>query len=81
MTPSAPVENAKFWGSGESMVARLKLEGMNERAPPRVASVALFDTTRKKVIRFRHSKVDRLIALSRSVSVCKERVEDEKRQR
>ena len=61
MTPSAPVENTKFWGSGERMVARLKLEGINERAPPRVVSVALFDTAREKLIRFRHRKVDRQI--------------------
>ena len=38
------------------MVARLKLEGTDERAPPGVASVALFDTTREKPTRSRHSE-------------------------
>ena len=38
----------KVPGSGRSMVARVKLKEIDERAPPGVASVALFDTTREK---------------------------------
>ena len=38
------------------MVARLKLEGIDERASPGVASVALFDTTREKLTKPRHNK-------------------------
>ena len=45
-----------FVGSGESVVARLKLKGIDGRAPPGVASVALFDTTWKKLTRSRHRK-------------------------
>ena len=45
-----------FVGSGESMVARLKLKGIDGRAPPEVASVALLDTTREKLTRSRHRK-------------------------
>ena len=41
MTPSAPFEKSKFWGSGEgSMVARLKLKGIDGRAPPGVEPAA-----------------------------------------
>ena len=36
MTPSAPDEKSKFWGSGWCMVARLKLKGINGWAPPGV---------------------------------------------
>ena len=43
-------------GFGESMVARLKLKGIDGRAPPGVASVALFDTSREELTRSRHSK-------------------------
>ena len=38
------------------MVARLKLKGIDGRAPSGVASVALFDTTREKLTRSRHNK-------------------------
>ena len=38
------------------MVVRLKLKGIDGKAPPGVASVALFDTTREKLTRSRHSK-------------------------
>ena len=48
VTPLAPSEKSMFVGSGESMVARLKLKGNDGRAPPGGASVALFDTTRGK---------------------------------
>ena len=33
VTPSAPYEKLKFLGSGGSMVARLKLKGIDGRAP------------------------------------------------
>jgi hypothetical protein len=33
MTPAAPYEKSKFLGSGGSMVARLKLKGLDGRAP------------------------------------------------
>ncbi len=36
MTPSAPYEKSKSLGSGGSMVARLKLKGIDGRAPPGV---------------------------------------------
>jgi hypothetical protein len=32
LTPSAPYEKSKFLGSGESMVARLKLKGIDGEA-------------------------------------------------
>ena len=38
------------------MVARLKLKGIDGRAPPGVASVALVETTWEKFTRSRHSK-------------------------
>ena len=56
VTPSALFENSIFVGSGESMVARLELKGIDGRTPPRVASVALFDTTWEELTRSRHSK-------------------------
>jgi len=39
-TPLTPYENSKFLGSGGSMVVRLKLKGIDERAPPGVAPMA-----------------------------------------
>ncbi|WZY93732.1 hypothetical protein YC2023_066061 [Brassica napus] len=39
-TPLAPYEKSKFLGSGGSMVARLKLKGIDGRAPPGVEPVA-----------------------------------------
>ena len=36
MTPSAPCEISKGLGSGGRMVARLKLEGIDGKAPPGV---------------------------------------------
>ena len=54
-----------FVGFGESMFARLKLTGIDGRAPPGVASVALFETTREKLTRPRHTvKMGRLIVVS-----------------
>eukprot|EP00892_Ulva_mutabilis_P003239 jgi/Ulvmu1/12916/UM099_0010.1 len=37
---SAPHEKSKFLGSGGSMVARLKLKGIDGRAPPGVEPAA-----------------------------------------
>ncbi|WZZ15433.1 hypothetical protein YC2023_108522 [Brassica napus] len=39
-TPQAPYEKSKFLGSGGSMVARLKLNGIDGRAPPGVEPAA-----------------------------------------
>ena len=39
-TPLAPYEKSKSLGSGGSMVARLKLKGIDGRAPPGVEPVA-----------------------------------------
>jgi hypothetical protein len=40
MTLSAPFEKSKSLGSGGSMVARLKLKGIDGRAPPEVEPAA-----------------------------------------
>ena len=40
MTSSAPYEKSKSLGSGGSMVARLKLKGIDGRAPPGVEPAA-----------------------------------------
>ncbi len=40
LTSSAPYEKSKFLGSGGSMVARLKLKGIDGRAPPGVEPAA-----------------------------------------
>ncbi|KAL7168742.1 hypothetical protein ACSBR2_039062 [Camellia fascicularis] len=39
-TPLAPYEKSKFLGSGGSMVTRLKLKGIDRRAPPGVEPAA-----------------------------------------
>ena len=39
-TSSAPLEKSKFLGSGGCMVARLKLKGIDGRAPPGVEPAA-----------------------------------------
>ena len=42
MTPPSPYEEIiEFLGSGGSMVARLKLKGIDERAPPGVVCYKL----------------------------------------
>ena len=64
MTPSAPYEKSMFVGSGESMVARMKLEGINGRAPPRVEPAAQFASTRENSPGPDTVRIDRLIALS-----------------
>lgn len=38
--PSAPYEKSKSLGSGGSMIARLKLKGIDGRAPPGVEPAA-----------------------------------------
>jgi hypothetical protein len=40
MTRSAPYEKSKSLGTGGSMVARLKLKGIDGRAPPGVEPAA-----------------------------------------
>jgi len=40
MTPPAPYEKSKFLGSRGSMVTRLKLKGIDGRAPPGVELAA-----------------------------------------
>jgi len=40
VTPSAPFEKSESLGSGGSMVARLKLKGIDGRAPPGVEPAA-----------------------------------------
>ena len=47
MTPSAPYEESKFWGSGRSMVARLKLKGIDGRALPGVLLAGFLDFLEK----------------------------------
>ena len=41
------VRNHKFLGSGGSMVARLKLKGIDGGTPPGVEPAAKFDSTRE----------------------------------
>ncbi len=44
---SRPKGNREASGSGGSMVARLKLEGIDGKIPPDVESAAQFDSTRQ----------------------------------
>ncbi len=62
--PSAPYEKSKSLGSGGSMVARLKLKGIDGRAPPGVELAAQFDPTRENLPGPDIVRIDRLIALS-----------------
>ena len=64
VTPSAPTVKSKFLGSGWSMVARLKLKGIDGRAPPGVEPAAQFDSTRENSPGPDMVRTDRLIALS-----------------
>ena len=64
MTPSASYEKSKSLGSGGSMVARLKLKGIDGRAPPGVELAAQFDSTRENLPGPDIVRIDRLIALS-----------------
>ena len=52
-----------FVGSGESMVAMLELEGINERALPRVEPAAQLASTRENSPGLDTVRIDRLIAL------------------
>ena len=63
-TRSAPSEKSKFLGSGGSMVARLKLKGIDGRAPPGVELAAQFDSTRGNLPGQDIAGIDRLRALS-----------------
>ncbi len=62
--PSAPYEKSKSLGPGGSMVARLKLKGIDGRAPPGVELAAQFDPTRENLPGPDIVRIDRLIALS-----------------
>ena len=64
LTPSAPYGKLKSLGSGGSMVARLKLKGIDGRAPPGVELAAQFDSTRENLPGPDIVRIDRLIALS-----------------
>ena len=64
MCCSAPYEKSKSLGSGGSMVARLKLKGIDGRAPPGVELAAQFDSTRENLPGPDIVRIDRLIALS-----------------
>ncbi len=56
--------NQSLLGSGGSMVARLKLKGIDGRAPPGVELAAQFDSTREILPGPDIARIDRLIALS-----------------
>ncbi len=64
MSLLVPYEKSKSLGSGGSMVARLKLKGIDGRAPPGVEPAALFDPTRGNLPGPDIGRIDRLIALS-----------------
>ncbi len=58
------MRNHKYSDSGGSMVARLKLKGIDGRAPPGVESAAYFDPTRENLPGPDVRRIDRLRALS-----------------
>jgi hypothetical protein len=60
----APYGKPKFLDSGGSMVAKLKLKGIDGRAPPGVEPVAQFDSTRENLPGPDIVRIDRLRALS-----------------
>ena len=64
MTRRAAPGKPKFLGSGGSMVAKLKLKGIDGRAPPGVELAAQFDSTRENLPGPDIVRIDRLIALS-----------------
>ena len=64
MTPLAPYGKPKFLGSGGSMVAKLKLKGIDGRTPPGVELTALFNPTRGNSLGSDILRIDRLRALS-----------------
>ena len=57
-------EKSKYPDSGGSMVARLKLKGIDGRAPPGVESAAQLDSTPGNSPGPDTVRIDRLIALS-----------------
>ena len=57
-------ENSKFWGSGRDMVAALKLEGIDGRAPPGVELAVQLASPRRNSPGLGTVRIDRLIALS-----------------
>ena len=59
-----------FVGSGESMVARLKLEGIYGSTPPRVEPAAQFASTLENSPGLDTVRIDRLKALSRFHGWC-----------
>ena len=58
------VQETPSLGSGESIVAKLKLKGTDGRAPPGVEAAALFDSTRGNSPGPDTVRIDRLRALS-----------------
>ena len=64
MTRRAASGKPKSLGSGGSMVAKLKLKGIDGRAPPGVEPVAQFDSTRENLPGPDIVRIDRLRALS-----------------
>jgi hypothetical protein len=54
----------KFLGSGGSMIARLKLKGIDGRAPSDVEPAAQFDPTRGNLAGQDKVRIDRLRAFS-----------------
>ena len=63
-TPLAPSEKSECLGSGGSTVTRLKVKGIDGRAPPRVEPMAYFDSTRGNLPGPDIVRIDRLRALS-----------------
>ena len=64
MTFSEPSEKSKFLMSGGSMSARMKLKGIDGRAPPGVEHAAQFDSTRENLPGLDRGMNDRLKAFS-----------------
>ena len=62
--PSSAYEKSASVGSGGSMAARLKLEGIGGRAPPGVEPAAKCDSTRGSLPCPDIVRIDTLIALS-----------------
>ena len=69
MTPSAPYEKSKSLGSGGSMVARLKLKGIDGRAPPGVnASFTTFKAVVNSAPKSIRSKLNKSWCLDKDVA-------------
>ena len=64
VAPSGALGKPKFLGSGGSMVARLKLKGIDGRAPPGLEFAAQFDSTRGNSPGPHIVRIDKMIALS-----------------